>query len=231
MNVPWLYDETVQTGTDFRDEAEVRAYDERMAKLRDVAKEAEEIGAAVAITPGSVIWEIGTGTGEGALSLARSCRQVIAIDVSPAMLAYARRKAAERKIANARFEPGGFLAGFAPEGPVDAVVSQLALHHLPDFWKARGLLRIASKLRPGGRLFLRDVVYPAAAAESDGWFQQSVDAVREKGGDSAAQRTIDHIQKEYSTFDWVLEGMLQRAGFTVLKKNAEGFLTSYLCGK
>jgi len=231
MNAPWLYDESVTTGTNYRDETEVRAYDEHMAKLRNVVKEAEEIGAAIALTPRSAIWEIGAGTGECALHLARSCRNVVATDVSPAMLAYARRKAAERKIGNVRFELGGFLAGYEPEGQVDAIVTQLALHHLPDFWKARALARISDRLRQGGRLFLMDAVYPSEAAGNDDYFMKAVDAVRERSGEGGAKMTIEHIRDEYSTLDWILEGLLQRAGMKVLKKDVSGFLTSYLCEK
>lgn len=36
MNNPWQYDETIQVGTDYRDENEVRAYDRRMQTLRDL---------------------------------------------------------------------------------------------------------------------------------------------------------------------------------------------------
>jgi putative AdoMet-dependent methyltransferase len=229
MDAPWLYDESVQIGTNYRDEAEVRAYDERMAKLRNRLQEAEQIRSAAGITADSTVWEIGTGTGECALHLARSCRSVLATDISPMMLAYARRKAADRKIANAVFEQGGFLSGHAPAEPVDAVVTQLALHHLPDFWKARALVRIAGRLRPGGKFFLMDAVYPAGAAESDDFFRTAVAGVRERSGDRGAQMTIEHIRKEYSTFDWILEGLLQRAGLQVLRKEAAGFLTSYVC--
>jgi len=68
---------------------------------------------------------------------------VYASDISPAMLAFARGKAAERGVSNVSFEPGGFLSGFTPPQQVGGVVSQLALHHLPDFWKQVALKRIA----------------------------------------------------------------------------------------
>jgi len=229
MSVPWLYDESIAPGTNYREESEVRAYDEHMAKLRDTAREAEEIRAALALGPDATAWEIGAGTGECALQLARWCRTVIATDISPAMLSFARRKAAERGITNVVFEHGGFLSGYIPEAPVDAVVSQLALHHLPDFWKARALALAAARLRPGGRFFLRDVVYQPETLESDDLFRQTVEAIRERTGESGVQRTIEHIKREYSTFDWVLEGMLQRAGLKVLQKDVAGFLTRYLC--
>ena len=40
-------------------------------------------------------------------------------------------------------EQAGFLTFTAPEEPVDAVLSSIALHHLPDFWKGVALQRIA----------------------------------------------------------------------------------------
>jgi len=69
MNNPWQYDETAQVGTDYSDESEVSAYDERMQKLRNVASEAAAIKKALALSSDSTVWEIGTGTGECAMAL------------------------------------------------------------------------------------------------------------------------------------------------------------------
>jgi len=46
-----------------------------------------------------------------------------------------------------------------------------------------------------------------------------------------ARSVANHIQKEFSTLDWVLEGMLAHAGFRILRKNVEGLLTAYGCVK
>lgn len=43
--------------------------------------------------------------------------------------------------------------------PADVVYSRFALHHLPDFWQAIALRRMAETLRPRGVLRLSDVVY------------------------------------------------------------------------
>ncbi|MCC6694114.1 MAG: class I SAM-dependent methyltransferase [Candidatus Hydrogenedentes bacterium] len=229
MTHPWQYDESVQIGTDYRDENEVREYDERMQCLRDVAKEAAGIAEAIAIEPGFTVWEIGTGTGECALHLSRTCKKVIASDVSPVMLAYARRKAEERGVENVEFALGGFLSGFQPETQVDAIVSQLALHHLPDFWKARALDNIAQKLRKGGRFYLRDVVFPSQTPDFDAYFEALIAGIRKQGGDDFAEKTIRHIKSEFSTLDWILEGMLNRAGLRLLRKDCSGFLMAYVC--
>ncbi|MBN1142727.1 MAG: methyltransferase domain-containing protein [Deltaproteobacteria bacterium] len=231
MAYPWHYDESIQVGTDYQDENEVRAYDQRMQRLRNVGREVEEIQRALALSSEATVWEIGTGTGECALALAPRLQQVYATDVSPVMLQYASRKAAHRGIRNISFENGGFLSGFQPDGPVDGVVTQLALHHLPDFWKTQALDAIATRLRPGGRLFLRDVVFPSGIDNYDDFFSKIVDGVRSKAGNDFADKTIQHIRKEFSTLDWILEGMMARSGLKIIQKDYQGFLSVYVCEK
>jgi ubiquinone/menaquinone biosynthesis C-methylase UbiE len=232
MNYPWQYDETIQVGTDYRDRKEVGAYDERMLKLRDIDAEAKDIRKALLLSIDSTVWEIGTGTGECALALAAGVKRVYATDVSPAMLEYARNKAERRHVGNVAFEEGGFLSGFRPGHPVDGVVTQLALHHLPDFWKSRALVAIADSLRPDGRLYLRDVVFPSSTVdEYDAFFTTVIDEVRSLAGDTVAQQTIQHIKVEFSTLDWILEGMIARSGLRIVEKESNGFLSTYVCEK
>ena len=40
-----------------------------------------------------------------------------------------------------------------------------------------------------------------------------------------------HIEKEFSTFDWVLEGMMTRCGLKIVNKECKGFLSVYVCEK
>jgi putative AdoMet-dependent methyltransferase len=231
MEYPWQYDETTQVGTDYQDEKEVRAYDLRMQRLRDVAKEVADIEQALEIDADSIVWEIGTGTGECALGLARFCKHVFATDVSPAMLAYARHKAEQRQIDNVTFELGGFLSGFQPDVQVGGIVSQLAFHHLPDFWKSRALALIGQKLHEGGRFYLRDVVFPSKMDDYDTFFDTVISGIRAQAGEELAMQTIQHIRTEFSTLDWILEGMINRSGLRVIDKNNMGFLTVYVCEK
>lgn len=231
MNQPWQYDENIQVGTDYRDRAAVAAYDQSMARLRNVEAEARAIAIALALPTDAEVWEIGTGTGECALALAPAVARVFASDVSPEMLACARDKAAERGIGNVQFEHGGFLSGFRPPWPVDAVVSQLALHHLPDFWKGRALTAVAAMLRSGGRFYLRDVVFPGGVDDYDAYFAAIVSALRAQAGDTVAAQTIQHIKAEYSTYDWILEGLLKRSGLRIRERSQNGFLATYVCEK
>ena len=114
---------------------------------------------------------------------------------------------------------------------MNGIVTQLALHHLPDFWKSRALAAIASCLHPEGRLYLRDVVFPLATADSDAFFRTTIEAVRARAGGEIAEQIVRHIKTEFSTLDWILEGMLERAGLKVIEKHTEGFLSVYVCGR
>ncbi len=231
MNVPWQYDEATQVGTDYGDQSEVSAYDERMQQLRNTEAEAKDIERALCLTPESTVWEIGTGTGQCAIALSRVVKHVYATDVSLAMLEYARSKAKRQGIANVTFAEGGFLSGFRPAHPVDGIVSQLALHHLPDFWKSRAVVAAANSLRSGARLYLRDVVFQSTTSDYDAFFQAVIEGVRAHAGEEVARQTVQHIKTEFSTLDWILEGLITRAGLKIVEKQGDGFVSAYVCEK
>jgi len=225
----WQWDESVQRGWDYSSVAEVRRYDERMSTFRDVKREAREILSHLALSPSDVILEIGTGTGAFAREAARQCHKVIAIDVSPAMLEYAALRAREEQLDNVVFVNAGFLTYQHHDVPLAAIVSQTALHHLPDAWKLIALERLSGFLREEGRLYLSDVVY-GDRVQTD-WatvFQQAIDYT---GGDGR-EETATHIREEYSTFDWIMREMLVRAGLEIEWAELENdLLGRYLCRK
>ncbi|VVB51360.1 Ubiquinone/menaquinone biosynthesis C-methyltransferase UbiE [uncultured archaeon] len=131
----WQYNEMKQVGTNYNDPAQVEVYDSQMGLLRDIKKENEEIIKTLNLTNNQTLIEFGTGTGNFAIDAARHCKKVYAIDVSPRMLDFAQRKAESKGILNIEFHNAGFLTYEHSGANVDAIVSQLALHHLPDFWK------------------------------------------------------------------------------------------------
>jgi hypothetical protein len=49
-------------------------------------------------------------------------------------------------------------------------------------------------------------------------------------GPDEKQESEIHLRKEYSTCDWIMEGLLERAGFMIKKDDyTDGFLAMYLC--
>jgi SAM-dependent methyltransferase len=141
---------------------------------------------------------------------------VVAVDVSPVMLEALRSRLATLGLTNVDVVEAGFLTYQHAGPPADVVYSRYALHHLPDFWKGVALSRISDVLRPGGVLRLCDVAYgfdPVEAGERiEAWCATGGDAV---DADWSRAELEEHVRDEHSTYTWLLEPMLERAGFTV----------------
>ena len=226
----WQYHEPDHPGADFDAMAEI--YDRNMKQYRDVQGEIKEILDFLDLKPDQTVLEIGTGTGEFALAAARHCARVYAVDLSSGMLRYAERKAASREIRNVDFLQGGFLTYEHQGGQVDAVVTQIALHHLPDFWKQIALLRIADLLIDGGKFCLMDVVYSFDLSDYKDYFEKFIVHASIRAGDELARLMSDHVKNEYSTMDWIMQGMIERAGLDVIRaEHMRGFYGLYLCTK
>jgi ubiquinone/menaquinone biosynthesis C-methylase UbiE len=226
----WQYHEPGHPGADF--DAIAEDYDRNMKKHRDIQGEIDEILDFLDLKANHTVIEIGSGTGEFALAAAGRCELVYAVDLSLGMLKYALRKAEMRSIKNVDFIPGGFLTYEHQGDPVDAVVTQIALHHLPDFWKQIALLRIADMLKSGGKFCLRDVVYSFDIENYRDYFEKFVVRAKTTGGDDFARIMADHVRNEYSTLDWIMQGMIERAGFDIVRtEHKHGFLGLYLCAK
>lgn len=227
----WLYDEFKQIGTDFSSQETVEAYDQMMQKIRDMKLEAEDIFSRIQIDDSSSVIEIGCGTSEFALAAAERCARVYAVDISQAMLDYSRRKTEARGVDNIEFIRGGFLTYEHSGEPVDAVVSQIALHHLPDFWKAVALRNVWNMLKDGGRFYLRDTVFACGldnyAETFDNWIADSAESAGEM-----VRSVTGHIREEFSTWDWIMEGLLKQAGFTIESADYHNnLLAIYVCVK
>lgn len=228
----WRYIEEQQIGTDYENFDEVQKYNERMSRLRDFNKEAEEIISAARLDGSQSLLDIGTGTGEIAMRLAPFCKHVYGADISDIMLKYARQQAGNRGIRNITFTPGGFLSYEHSGPPLDCIVSQLALHHLPDFWKMAALNKCCNILSKNGFFILRDIVFSVDMDRYERTFDYSVEDIGKTAGDDFKVSFARHIRQEYSTFDWIMEEMLYRAGFEIISADYGNlFMTFYVCRK
>lgn len=222
----WHWNEFQQVGTDYADIEQVAKYDARMATFRDVETENRRILETLALPPKSRVLEIGCGTGRFARAAATAGHLVTAVDVSPVMLEYVVQKAAEEGLTNLEPQNAGFLTMDLPADHFDAVVSVVCLHHLPDLWKLVALENVCRTLKPGGQLFLSDVVFSVAPGQHAAELEAFVASVSEEIRPGAAQ----HVAEEYSTLDWIMEGLLQRAGFEILSaEQAQHSIIAYHC--
>ena len=227
-NLDLMWDEAVAINRDFGDRAVVAAYDERHRRFRDIDGENAAILARLNLRAADVVGDFGCGTGAFARMAARRARVVYAIDVSAAMLDYVQWKAGEEGRTNIVCRPGGFLTYVHAGPPFDALHTSLALHHLPDFWKQKALDRLAGMLKPGGRLHLMDVVFTPENCDANiaAWIARMETAQ----GPEIADSLRSHVRKEFSTFAWILEGLLARAGFRIdSAESSGGVLANYYC--
>jgi SAM-dependent methyltransferase len=140
---------------------------------------------------------------------------VVAVDVSPAMVAAIQTKAATSGITNVECVQAGFLSYQHTGAPADFIYTRNALHHLPDFWKAIALHRMAQLLRPGGVLHLRDLVFAFELHEAEERITDWL-ATTEPAEDGWTRNELEvHLRDEYSTFDWLLEPMIEQAGLEI----------------
>lgn len=214
----WYYDELRQVGVDFEDTAQVEAYDRKQKS--NTTEVNQELIQRLGIGKGHSVIEIGTGTGTFAIQAALAGANVYAVDVSTAMLAYAQKKASAANVANIEFHLAGFLTYEHSAEPVDFLVTKAAFHHLPDFWKMIGLLRMASMLKPGGIFYLRDVIFSFNATEYQSHIQAWINRAAKPADEGFTREEFEmHVREEHSTFAWIIEGMLTRSGFEIEEVN------------
>jgi putative AdoMet-dependent methyltransferase len=226
----WQYDEMRQIGKDYDSLAEVEAYDARHGRFRNVQKENEEILENLRLQPDDIVIEFGSGTGAFALHAARRCARVYAVDISRVMLEYAKMKAERAGITNIVYCHGGFLTYSHTAPPVDAIVTNTAFHHLPDFWKGIAMQRMNGMLRPGGRLYLSDVIFEQRNVREN--IERFIANLESVAGEEMRKDVEAHIRQEFSTYDWIMDGLFERAGFRILSKVIlEGVIGRYLCRK
>ena len=131
--------------------------------------------------------DAGCGRGEQALLAAAHGADAMGVDISPAAIEQARRKAAERGL-TVRFEVADALNLGQLGLTFDTVIDSGLFHTFDDDGRARYVTSLASVLRPGGTCYLmcfsdrqpgefgprRVRQDELRAASSDGWAVESI---------------------------------------------------------
>jgi SAM-dependent methyltransferase len=229
---PWLPDELSMAGRENLDAAHVERYDQK-----EDADGAAEVAAVfdLGLSADPTVIEFGPGTGQFTIEMAARAAAIYAVDVSPVMLDRLNKNLARREITNVATVRAGFLTYQHQGAPADLVYSRYALHHLPDFWKALALARIAGLLKPGGLFRLWDVVYSFDSTEAPQALENWMTAV---AGESISDEWVrdeldEHVRDEHSTFSWLLEPMITRAGLIIehADYSADRICAKYVCRK
>ncbi|CAN5432894.1 class I SAM-dependent methyltransferase [soil metagenome] len=150
--------------------------------------------------------DVATGAGHVALTLAPLVAEVIAYDVTIAMLEVTADSAAARGITNLQTKQGPAERIPFPDGAFDIVTSRLGAHHFTDIGLA--LEEMRRVLAKGGKLAIEDTCSP---------------------DDSASDEALDRIERlrdpshgrNYRVAEW--RAMLDSAGFHVLSEETGYF--------
>jgi SAM-dependent methyltransferase len=160
---------------------------------------------AAGVEPGARVLDIAAGAGEQTLVAARRtgpAGYVLATDISPTILRYARMAAEKAGLANVETrELDGERHDLLPAASFDAAISRVGLIYFPD--QQRALAGIRHALRPGGRFAA--VVY--STPEKNPFFALPVGIIRRRaqlppplpgqpgpfslGGEGALTRTLE----------------------------------------
>ncbi|MEU8178027.1 methyltransferase domain-containing protein [Microbispora hainanensis] len=117
-----------------------------------VAEMTEAVLGRVFVPPAARVLDVGSGTGRLAADLATGDRgrEVVGVDVDPALLEAARSHAAERGLGNVRFETASVTALPYADAAFDLVTCRFVLMHVPD--PAAAVAEMRRVCRPGGAL-------------------------------------------------------------------------------
>lgn len=146
--------------------------------LEEASERFTDLMAAKLDAAGGRILDLGCGTGEPAVRLARTTgAEVVGISISAQDVRAATERAEAAGLADrVRFEVADAMAAPFPDASFDAVLALESMGHMPD--RATVLAEIARMLRPGGRLafceaFRKATLSPeaerAARAVFDAW--------------------------------------------------------------
>ena len=126
------------------------------------------IVAATDAQAGMSAVDLGCGSGQVSIPLAELGVHVTAVDVSPQMVERLRRRVEESGVGDLTTGVVSAIEDFSvPQGSVDLVVSNYALHHLLDRDKQAVLRAAVHWLRPGGKLVVGDMMFGRGATARD----------------------------------------------------------------
>lgn len=157
---------------------------------------------------GDRVLEIGAGTGVFTLTLARRCREVVAVDISENMLEVLRRKAAREGLTTIRTVTGN-AETLELDGTFSAACAFSSLEYLTDL--PAFFHRLTQLVEPGGVLY-----FIAARRALFRWFTQIGNAMRQGLWLKA------HSRRE-------IEAMLSAAGFEQIRVSSH-LLKSWVTG-
>lgn len=119
---------------------------------------AQTLGALVALVPedSQAQWiDVACGPGVVSCAVAGKVASVAGVDLTPAMIDEAKKRAGEEDVRNATFTVGDATALDIADAAFDGAITRLSLHHVPV--APRIVAEMARVVRPGGVVIVSDL--------------------------------------------------------------------------
>jgi ubiquinone/menaquinone biosynthesis C-methylase UbiE len=129
------------------------------------AQFADSLARLISAQPSDSAVDLACGPGTLALQFARKVRRVHAVDLTPAMLARARRTAESEGLGNLSFTLGDAQSLPFASGSLDISVTSYSLHHVTD--PGRMIQEMARVVKRTGRVGIIDIQVPEDAARAE----------------------------------------------------------------
>jgi SAM-dependent methyltransferase len=109
-----------------------------------------------------IVLDVACGAGHAAEQAAAHVRQVVGIDITPALLRAGAERMTAAGLDNVLLQEGDATALPFLDASFDLVVCRSSLHHFPD--PRRAVAEMARVCRPAGRVVVSDMIAPSAEA-------------------------------------------------------------------
>lgn len=131
-----------------------RALDYRLSSTHSNPSDLDRMIKLLKPSADNIALDVATGGGHTAIALAKSVKQVAAIDVTPEMLAEAKIASDQEGLSNLTFKAENVHNLTFADHQFDIVASRFAVHHFDDVKIA--LQEMCRVLKPGGKLYILD---------------------------------------------------------------------------
>ena len=122
---------------------------------------ASTVAALQPLAREQIALDVACGAAHGSEAVAAHVRQVVGVDLTPALLAAGAKRLAERGVRNVLLQEANAARLPFADAAFDLVFCRAAVHHFAE--PAAQIAEMARVCRPGGRVVLLDMIAPSAS--------------------------------------------------------------------